>query len=136
MASRAISVGGPAATADWRLSFKRSLRRAGELAGALGLVALIGFIALALVSYRQTDPSASTAAGGQIANWMGAPGAWTAERLLFVFGWPSFLVLPLLYLLARRLWALSEDEEEAGPAPRWWRLLGLLALAMALLGTV
>jgi len=135
MASRAIMAGNGAAPVDWRITMRRSVRRAGELGGALALFGLMLFLGLALASYRQTDPSMSTAAGPEIANWMGAPGAWAAERLLFVFGWPAIFVLPLVYLLGRRLWALSEDEE-AGPAPRWWRLLGMLALAMALLGTV
>ena len=134
MASRAIIAQG-GTPPDWRGVLRRSLIRAGELAASLALFGLMLFLGLALASYRQTDPSASTAAGGAIANWMGAPGAWAAERLLFVFGPPSVLVLPLIYVLARRLWALSEDAE-AGPTPRWWRMLGMLMLAMALLGTV
>ena len=41
------------------------------------------FLALALLSYTQTDPSPSTAAAGdRIANWMGRPGAVVADRVL------------------------------------------------------
>ena len=144
MASRAIGgatrgVGGSASAPDWRITLRQSLRRAAELAGSLLLFALMLFLGLALASYAQTDASASTAAGGQVANWMGAPGAWAAERMLFVFGPASVLLLPLIYFEARRLWVLADDEEgdnPVGPPPRWWRLLGLLALAMTLLGTV
>ena len=124
---------------DWKVTLRRSLVRAAELAGSLLLFALMGFLGLALASYAQTDPSASTAAGGAVANWMGAPGAWAAERMLFVFGPASALLLPLIYFEARRLWVLADDadgDSGPGPAPRWWRLLALLALTMTLLGTV
>ena len=60
MASRAMTRAQPA---DWRAAFRRSLARAGQLAGAVALGAATVFLALALVSYTQTDPSASTAAG-------------------------------------------------------------------------
>ncbi len=142
MASRAIiasgSLGGRATPSSWRAALRRSAVRAGELGGACALFGLMAFLGLALASYHQTDPSISTAAGGAVANWMGAPGAWAAERMLFAFGLPSLLVLPLVYLEARQLWALSdaEDGDEELPSPRWWRLIGMLLLAMALLGTV
>ena len=42
---------------DWRAAFRRSLRRASHMAGAGALFALLLFLALALVSYTQTDPS-------------------------------------------------------------------------------
>ena len=78
---------------DWRAAFRRSLRRASHMTGAGVLFALLIFLALALASYSQTDPSASTAASGEaIANWMGASGAWAAERALFLFGLPSLLL--------------------------------------------
>ena len=66
MASRAMTrPGGRAQPADWRAAFRRSLARAGQLAGAAVLGAATLFLALALVSYTQTDPSLSTAAGGE-----------------------------------------------------------------------
>jgi len=132
MASRAI---GKAEPADWRATFRRSLRRALQLSGAGLLFAATLFLALALVSYHQTDPSASTAAGDQVANWMGRPGAWAAERALFLFGIASALFLPLLYAFARKLWR-DADEEETPHGVRWWRTVGLLLVAMALLSTV
>jgi len=137
MASRAFVTPARTPPAAWRIALRRSLVRAGELAGALLLWGLMLFLGLAIVSYHQTDPSPSTAAGAEVLNWMGAPGAWAAERVLLLFGLPAILLLPLLYLQGRQLWALSvADHDEAAPAPRWWRLLGLLVAAMALIGAV
>ena len=132
MASRAI---GKAPPADWRAAFRRSLRRALQLGGAALLFAAMLFLALALVSYRQTDPSASTSAGEEIANWMGPAGAWTADMALLVFGLVSVLFLPLLYAFARKLWRDAE-EEETPHGMRWWRTVGVLIFAMGLLSTV
>ena len=139
MATRAFSpANSAAARPHWRVILKRSLRRSAELVGASGLFMATLFLGLALASYKQTDPSPSTAAGGDVANWMGLPGAWAAERVLFLFGPVSVLFLPLLYVFARKLWRFAE-EEEGDVAPlhqRWWRPLGLLLLAMALLSSV
>ncbi|MBM3595164.1 MAG: DNA translocase FtsK [Alphaproteobacteria bacterium] len=123
---------------DWRAVLRRALRRSSELAGAVALFAAMVFLALALASYRQTDPSASTAAGDEVLNWMGPLGAWTAERALFLFGPVSVLLLPLLYVLARKLWRLVEEEDGlAEPSDQhWWRPICLLVFAMALICTV
>jgi S-DNA-T family DNA segregation ATPase FtsK/SpoIIIE len=94
------------------------------------------FLALALASYTQTDPSPSTAADpGEVANWMGRAGAWTADRVLLVFGLPGVLLLPLLYVSARKLWR----DVENGDAPEttaWWMPTALLLIAMTLIATV
>ncbi len=123
---------------DWRAVLRRSVRRATELGGAVLLFAAMVFLALALVSYHQTDPSASTAAGGEVRNWMGLAGAWVSERALFLFGPVSVLFLPLFYVFARKLWRLVEEEDGlAEPSDqRWWRPVGVLLFAMALLSTV
>ena len=131
MASRA------SARPDWRAAFRRSLRRATHMAGAGALFALLIFLTLALASYSQTDPSVSTAASADgISNWMGASGAWAAERVLFYFGLPALLLLPMLWIAARRLWTGVEDPEEEETPGRWWPTFGLLLLAMLLLGSV
>ncbi len=145
MASRALvspAGGRPAKGADWRAILRRSFRRSAELIGATALFAAMVMLALALASYTQTDPSGSTASGSPVENWMGLPGAWAAERVLLFFGLPAVLLLPLLYVFARRLWDaagdlidVDEDEEALAPLPSWWRLVFMLALAMALLGT-
>ncbi|MBB3860161.1 S-DNA-T family DNA segregation ATPase FtsK/SpoIIIE [Novosphingobium hassiacum] len=140
MASRAASKA-RASGADWRAVLRRSLRRSLELIGGGVLVALLVFLALALVSYTQTDPSGSTASGSPVENWMGLPGAWSAELVLRFFGLPGALLLPLLWVFARRLWdadsdVIDRDDDEDAPAPqRWWRPTLLLFAGMALIGT-
>ncbi|NYH94741.1 DNA translocase FtsK [Novosphingobium marinum] len=138
MATRAMTSGARRARPDIRAVLRRAARRASELGGAVLLFAAMVFLALALVSYHQTDPSASTAAGGAVQNWMGAPGAWVAERALFLFGPVSVLFLPLLYVFARKLWRLVEEEDGTAEESdqRWWRPIGVLLFAMALLSTV
>jgi len=131
MATRAINP----QPADWRAAFRRSLRRALQLSGAVVLFATLLFLALALVSYNQTDPSPSTAAADVVANWMGRPGAWAAERVLLLFGPVAVLLLPLLYAFASKLWRDAEDEESLAPG-KWWRTSLKLLLAMVLLCTV
>jgi len=133
MATRAI---GKSPTADWRAALRRSLRRAAQMAGAALLLALGVFLALALVSYTHTDPSPSTAAAGtDIRNWMGASGAWAAERVLMLFGLTSALLLPLLYIAARKLWR-DVEEEDRDTDTHWLRPVIMLLVAMVLLSTV
>jgi len=134
MATRAVST--KKAKADWRAAFRRSMRRAGQMAGAAILLALMVFLALSLASYTQTDPSPSTAASGDdIQNWMGVTGAWASDRVLFLFGLPSILLLPMLYIGARKLWRDYEHENEEY-ATRWWLPLSLLLLAIVLIASV
>ena len=99
MASRAAKP-----QADWKAAFRRSLARSAQLTGAVLLYGFTLFLALALVSYHQTDPSFSTAAGDTVRNWMGTAGAYAADAALFAFGWVSLLFLPLTYVFARKLW--------------------------------
>jgi len=133
MASRAITTTRTSAV-DWRTVLKRGLRRASEIAGAAALFAAMAFLALALVSYNQTDPSGSTAAGGPARNWMGGAGAWAADKALFLFGLTAILLLPLLYVFARRLWDLADESEDLGPV-HWTRPLMVLTGGMMLTGT-
>ena len=137
MATRPASASHRGARVDWRATMKRALRRSAEIGGAIVLIAATVFLALALLTYHQTDPSASTAAAGPAENWMGNVGAWVAERALFLFGWTSILLLPMLYVMARKLWRLVEEEDEDLPHADhpWWRPLSLLVLAMILIAT-
>jgi len=133
MASRAMTrTGGRAQPADWRAAFRRSLARASQLVGAVALSAAMLFLALALVSYTQTDPSFSTAAGDEVRNWMGVAGAYTADGALFLFGLVAALLLPMLYAFARKLWR-DAGHEETPHGGRWWRTVALLLLGMVLL---
>jgi len=117
---------------------RRALRRSGELGGAVALFGAMIFLALALVSYHQTDASWSTAAGGATLNWMGSAGAWAADAALTLFGLASVLLLPLLYVCARKLWRIAEEEDGIAPPSNqpWLRPGAMLLLAMVLLGTV
>ena len=133
MATRAMRKNGGA---DWGAAFRRSLRRALQMAGAAVLLGTMVFLGLSLASHTLTDPSPSTAAAGvDIANWMGAPGAWAADRVLFLFGLSGLLLLPLLYVGARKLWR-DVEEEDLDTETRWWRPGAILLLAMILLSTV
>ncbi|QIG54057.1 DNA translocase FtsK [Altererythrobacter sp. BO-6] len=133
MATRAMSKKG---ATDWRAAFRRSMRRAAQMAGGGALFVLMLFLALAMASYTQTDPSGSTAASGEdIRNWMGASGAWAADKVLGTFGITAVLLLPLLYIAARKLWRDVEHEDEPDTT-RWWLPLGMLLLAMVLLSSV
>ncbi len=124
-------------TADWRIGLRRSMRRAAQMTGAGVLLGAAIFLALALASYTQTDPSPSTAAApGLVNNWMGSWGAWASDRVLFAFGLPGVLLLPLLYISARKLWRAVELDGEDGERTSWWLPTGLLLIAIVLLGTV
>ncbi|MDZ4139863.1 MAG: DNA translocase FtsK 4TM domain-containing protein [Erythrobacter sp.] len=138
MASRAAlpSKPGRKTDAEWRAGLRRSLRRLAQMTGSGLLLAAAVFLALALISYTQTDPSPSTAADpAQVANWMGAPGAWVADRVLLIFGLPGVLLLPLLYISARKLWRDVENGDAPETTP-WWLPTGLLLIAMTLIAAV
>ena len=138
MASRAAltSKTGRKTDAEWRAGLRRSLRRLAQMTGAGLLLAAAVFLALALISYTQTDPSPSTAADpAQVANWMGAAGAWVADRVLLIFGLPGVLLLPLLYISARKLWRDVENGDAPETTP-WWLPTGLLLIAMTLIAAV
>jgi S-DNA-T family DNA segregation ATPase FtsK/SpoIIIE len=106
---------------------KRGMRRSWALliGGGLGAAALL--VLLALVSYRPTDPSLNTAAAGPVRNWVGAPGAWSADLLLSLFGPPVALLLPLLLLSGLRI-------ASGATAGRWLRSLALTVLGLILVG--
>ena len=112
---------------SWRERLGGAARRGGTMAGALGLIAFTLALAFALASYHGTDPSLNTAAEGPARNLLGPPGAWTADVLLSLFGPPVALALVLPLLLALRLWRGAE-------LGRWGRDLGLVTLAIALIG--
>jgi S-DNA-T family DNA segregation ATPase FtsK/SpoIIIE len=99
MASRAASQ-----ALHWRTHMKRGALRSGALLGAMALVALAIALGLALVSYRPSDPAFNTAAGSITRNWVSVPGAWTADILMTALGPAVALILPLILVIAHRMW--------------------------------
>jgi S-DNA-T family DNA segregation ATPase FtsK/SpoIIIE len=114
--------------AQWRSGVKSGMRRGWALliGGALGALALL--LLLALLSYRPTDPSLNTAAEGPVRNWVGAPGAWSADLLLSLFGPPAALLIPLVALLGLRVAIGAEPT-------RWLRAVALTGLGIAFIGS-
>ncbi|MFZ2996553.1 DNA translocase FtsK 4TM domain-containing protein [Sphingobium sp.] len=110
---------------EWREMLKRSLMRSGALIGAFALMLATLFLALALLSYAPSDPSMNTVAGEQVSNIMQAPGAWTADFLLWLLGVPVALILPLMAVTARRLWG---DQDMAGWKGQFGKCLGGIVL--------
>lgn len=117
-------------TPEWREMLKRSLIRSGALISAIALMLATLFLALALLSFRLSDPSMMTVADNQVQNIMGWPGAWVSAFLFTLLGVPVALVLPLLAITARRLWG---DQDMTGWKGQFGKcLLGIVLIGMAL----
>ncbi|MEL6238187.1 MAG: DNA translocase FtsK 4TM domain-containing protein, partial [Pseudomonadota bacterium] len=143
MASRAVTSRqgkSQKSEAQWRAGLRRSIRRVTHMLGAGVCLLALFFFALALVSYTHTDLSLTTSASSdQIGNWMGGAGAFVADAALLTFGLPAALVLPLLYVSARKLWRNVEHEDNGDAAPeptRWWGPLAMVVGATLLLSIV
>ncbi|HWT11165.1 MAG TPA: DNA translocase FtsK 4TM domain-containing protein, partial [Allosphingosinicella sp.] len=113
--------------ARWREGLRQGVRRSGSLAGGLALSLGALFALASLVSYRPSDPSLNTAAGGPVGNWMGSAGAWVSDLLLSLMGPPVVLLLPLLLVVGLRL-------ARGAPPGRWLRSLTLTLSGIALIG--
>ena len=123
MASRSVD----ARTSAMRQTIRAGVVRSGAMIGGGTLFVVSLLIALALVSYRGSDPSLSTAAAtGGVANWLGLPGAWTADFLLTALGPAVALALASPVVIAGHLW-------RGYSAAGWLRRLGLAMLGIALL---
>jgi len=119
-------------------------RFAQEVALVLGL-ALIIFVAMALLSYSPLDAAWSTSgAGGPVHNWAGKLGAWLADLAYVLLGFSAWwcVAVALRAWVAGILRWLHADAEPApaAPAPRWpwacltasrWALWAGLALLLA-----
>jgi DNA segregation ATPase FtsK/SpoIIIE, S-DNA-T family len=112
----------------WREAMRRAASRSTALLAALGLLILTVLIGLALVSYRPSDPALNTAASGPAQNWLGGIGAYVSEVLLIMFGPLAGLLLPLIAIVALRLW-------RDAPLGRWPRSALLIAVAILLIGS-
>jgi S-DNA-T family DNA segregation ATPase FtsK/SpoIIIE len=113
--------------AQWRSGVKHRVRRTAALlgGGAVGALALLA--GLAMLSYHPTDPSLNTAAAGPVLNWIGAPGAVTADLLLSLFGPAAALLLIPIALTGLRI------ARGAGRG-RWVKSLVLTMVGAILLG--
>ncbi len=111
---------------EWRARAGSFGRRGGAMLVALAILSLVLLLAFAFISYHPVDAALNTAAGGPVANVLGAPGAWTADLLFTLFGMAAVLLLPPLVVVALRLWRGVE-------AGRWKRALPITIVAMAML---
>ncbi|MEI4506140.1 DNA translocase FtsK 4TM domain-containing protein [Sphingopyxis sp. CCNWLW253] len=115
------------AKADWRTVFRQSIARSLVIAAAVALGLFTLFLTLALVTYDSTDAALNTAAHGTAANWMGGAGAWFADLGLSIGGAPIVLLLPLLGIIAWRLWTGEAQ-------PYWPRQLAYSFIGILLVG--
>jgi DNA segregation ATPase FtsK/SpoIIIE, S-DNA-T family len=65
---------------------REALTRRAWQAGGVALIALMGIVAVSLISWSAQDPSLNNAADGDIRNLLGAPGALIADVLMQTFG--------------------------------------------------
>ncbi|MBA2920887.1 DNA translocase FtsK [Sphingomonas sp. MAH-20] len=112
----------------WREAIARGFARSWAVAGAIALAAFAFLLGLALVSYHPSDAALNTAAGGPAQNWVGSAGAWASDVLLSFFGPAVGLLLPLLLIMALRLW----HDRFVG---RWKRNMPLALIGVMLVGT-
>ena len=116
----------------WGQSVRAGVRRSSALIVAGALTLGVALTLVALLTYRPSDASFSTAAGSATGNWLGTPGAWTADLLLLLLGPPIALLLSVPASIAARLWR----GERAGEWRRsLWRSGGgvlLVSVALAL----
>jgi S-DNA-T family DNA segregation ATPase FtsK/SpoIIIE len=96
---------------------------------ALAIVALVLF--MALVSYSPDDPGFSyTGGSAPVRNRIGVIGAWLADVLFFLFGWPAFL-FPLV--LGAACWGLQRriNAESHSRVNTLVRVLGFVLVLVA-----
>jgi S-DNA-T family DNA segregation ATPase FtsK/SpoIIIE len=118
----------PPAKADWRTVFRQSIARSLVIAAAVALGLFTLFLTLALVTYDSTDAALNTAAHGTAANWMGGAGAWFADLGLSIGGAGIALLLPLLGIMAWRLW--SGEAQPYWPRQLAYSFIGILLVGL------
>ncbi len=113
---------------DAPLPRRRMTQRGLDIALGLGLFGLAGSIGAALFSYQSADPSWNTATTAATANWLGTPGAVTADLLLQLLG-----LAALAWLVPMVTWGLRLVRGRA--VLRWRIRLAWLLGAVPLLAT-
>jgi len=106
-------------------------RRAVEIAG-LALFALATSLALALATYSPNDAALNIATARPLSNWLGTPGAWTADLLLQTIGLAS---IALVVILAAWAWRIASHRGLPWYGFRLIQLTPCLFLIAALAGT-
>ncbi|MGD8574149.1 MAG: DNA translocase FtsK 4TM domain-containing protein [Gammaproteobacteria bacterium] len=96
------------------------------------VVALAVILLVALVTYDPRDPGFSfTGEPGAVSNAVGRVGAWLADLLLFLFGYPAYLFPPLIAFGGWMIFR-SHEQEPVGKAVVALRVAGfVLTLATA-----
>jgi S-DNA-T family DNA segregation ATPase FtsK/SpoIIIE len=64
--------------------------------GAIAILLVLLFSLLALMGYHQHDPSMNNASDKPVTNWMGYPGAITADLIIQLLGLGWLIVIPVL----------------------------------------
>lgn len=113
--------------ANWRQMMRMSLIRSSALIAATAIGLFAAFYGLSILSYSPADAAFNSAASGVQHNWMGQSGAYLADAALFLFGMPAILLLPLMLVMARRLW-------RDVPQPRWKRQILFCLSGIVLVG--
>lgn len=114
------------------LAILRGRLREGALI-ALAFASLL--FALALISFDRQDPGWSyTGNNAQVANLIGATGAWVADVVLFVFGFAGYLLPLLMMWQAWAVFSAKQNGARIGWAIASFRGVGLLVLFAAICG--
>ncbi len=103
--------------------------------GLIGFLAAALFALLAIASYSPGDPSFSfTGSGDEVRNLVGRSGAWFADVMLYLLGWPAYL-LPIAFTISGIRLIRHRDQPVLWPlvAVRAAGWLGLLLAACVLL---
>ena len=127
MATRARKTTRKTTLTGWRQMMRQSIMRSGTLIAAIALALFAVFFTLSVLSYSPADAAFNSAADGVRHNWMGTAGAYLGDGALFLLGLPAILLLPLMLVVAQRLW-------KDVPQPRWKRQLLMCVAGMLLIG--
>jgi S-DNA-T family DNA segregation ATPase FtsK/SpoIIIE len=109
----------------------RGLRESAVI--ALAVIALVLFAALA--SYHSTDPGWTyTGESSEVKNRIGPIGAWVADVLFFLFGWPAFLFPAMLGVSCWTLFRNRDKSEISSRANTAVRIGGFVLVLIASCG--
>ncbi len=113
---------------EWDGIFRSSFARSARMIAGMVVVAASALLLLALFSFSAADPSFTTAAGGEVANWLGRPGALVASVLLLLVGWPALM---LAGSMARAGWRMVVEREPGKQRRLWIGLIGVALVSIA-----